>query len=109
MRRRPAVVALDDLAGQYRHAAIRDVLEVESGLLILHERAIEGTARTLVACIGRRNSEASSERWLISCNLSSSWLSYRTVETAAALLQILSRPVFRERDGEADSISLAVS
>ena len=96
MRRRPAVVTLDDLSRQHGDAAVSDVLEVESGLLILHEGAIERAAGTLVAGIGRRNSEASSQCRLISGGLSSGGLSNGAVQAAAALLQSIVLSSFRE-------------
>ena len=109
MRRRPAVVALDDLLGQYRHAADGDEFEVQRGLLILHEGAIERTTRTLMTGIGCGHGKATSQRRLISGGLSSGRFSDRAVQTAATLLQILSRPVVGKRDSEAGAVGLAVS
>ncbi len=74
MRRRPAVIALDDLPGQYRDAADGDEFEIQRGLLILHEGTVECTTRALMSGIGGGNGKAASERGLISGSLSAGWL-----------------------------------
>src|SRR5687768_14807616 len=108
MRYRLAVITLDDLFREHGDAPVRDVFEVESGLLILHEAAIEPAAGALVSGIGCRDGEAANQSRLIPCGLRSGGFSNGTVEAAAALLQILSGPVVGKSNSEADAVGLAV-
>ena len=64
MRYRLAVVTLDDLFREHGDAPVRDVCEVESGLLILHEAAIERAAGALMSCIGCRDGEPANQAGL---------------------------------------------
>ena len=108
MRRRLAVVTLDDLFRQHGHASDRDVFEVERGLLILHESAIETAAGTLMAGVGGGDGETARPAPVDRPRPALRWALQRAVQAAAALLQILSGPVVGKRDGEADAVGLAV-
>ena len=71
MRYRLAVVALDDLLCEHGDAAVRDIFEIERGLLILHEAAIERAPGALMSGIGRRDGETANQCRLIARDLRS--------------------------------------
>ena len=108
VRYRLAVITLDDLFREHGDAPVRDVCEVESGLLILHEAAIERAAGALMSGIGCRNGEPANQSRPIARRLRSGGFSNGAIEATAALLQILSGPVVGKSDCEADAVGLAV-
>src|SRR5690348_6211010 len=87
MRGRPAVVCFDDLFREHGDARVRDVLEIESGLLILLEAAVEGSAGAGMAGVGGGNCKSANQCGLGALELTAGRLGYGAVETAAAHLQ----------------------
>jgi hypothetical protein len=77
--------------------------------LILHETSVESASGALVTGIAGRDREAAVDRWPFAGCLRPGGFSNRSIESAASLLQELAAPVLRERDGEPDTVCLAVS
>jgi hypothetical protein len=84
-----------------------DEFEVERGKLVLHKGTVEST-RSLVTGICCDDRKAARESRLISCSLRARRFSDAPVQAASTLLEELSGPVFRKRDGETDSIGFAI-
>ena len=108
MRRRLAIVGFDDLLREHRNAPVRDEFEVECGLLVLHEGAVESAAGALMSGVGGGDSETAYQRRLVSRGLRSGRLSNGAVQATAALLQKLAGPVIRKGDRETDAVCLAI-
>ena len=108
MRRRPAVIGLDNLLCDYREPSDRDKLEIERRLLILHEASIERATAGLMTGIAGCDSESARKRRPIACSWRPDGFRDGPIQPASALLQILSGPVVRKRYGEADAVSLAI-
>ena len=104
---RLAVMLRDDALRDFSHAADGDVREVEAGLLILLEAAVE-PAFALMAGVGTCDCEAARESGIATGRTCAEGKLHRAIEAAAALQQKTSIPVLRQRDGEADAVSRAV-
>src|ERR1043166_2896249 len=102
-----AVVLRDDLFGETGDAADGLIREVERGLLLALECAVEGV-RSGVACVRRDDREPANERGSRPCRLRAKWEGDAAVQSAAALLQKAAVPVVGKVDGEADAVRFAV-
>src|SRR5512144_2600601 len=102
MRHRLAIVVFDNLLREHRNASIRDVFEVERGLLVLHERTVKPASCALMSRIGTGHSKSTHQRRLISGYLAARWFCNAAVQTTAAHLKVLSGPVVGKGDSEAD-------
>ena len=101
-----AVMLRHDSLGDFGDAADGDVCEIEAGLLILLEAAIEAAA-AFMASIGAGDREAARESGISACPTCADGNLHRAVEAAAALKQKAPVPVLRQRDGKADAVSRA--
>ena len=108
MLRRPAIVNFHDPLRHDGQPPDCQKLKIEHGLLILHEACIEPTAGALVAGIAGGHREAARKGRLRPGGLRPDRLGDRSVQAAAALLQILAGPFLRKGDGKADAVRLDI-
>src|SRR5215204_2286484 len=80
--------------------------KVEGGFLVLQKGGIEH--RPLMTAIGRDHGKAARKGGHLARRLGPERRPYRTVQTAAALIQKPSIPAIRQRDRKADGVGFAI-
>ena len=100
----------DDLLRNSGDLGIGKEGEIEIGLLVAHEREVEGAGLGLVSCVGAGDGEPARERRLVSRIAGSSGVSHETVTAPATLHHEVAIPrlLIRQGNGKADSELLAV-
>src|ERR1039457_7113991 len=104
------VVARDDLLGDSGHLGVCQECKVEIGLLVAHERKVEGASFCFVPCIGAGHDESAREYRLVAGVVRTRWIGNDAIAASAALHHEVAVPGSRLGQGksEADAEFLTV-